>query len=194
VIAELGKHGPLADQFIPPEGGKKKPHQNLTFKMIMEKLKDSKLVGQVNIDTLDTGFLSASGSDHKKTIKRATKFLNFYFQCFKDASPEAWEAGMDGWLRINPAIQAHFKLFANIFQHIEQSGQGNARNFSKKRLEDEVKIFIEPVTEFITTQKLEGIVEEYKSDTDGDGAVTEYHKRLVKRIKDSKPEFLENQK
>jgi DNA sulfur modification protein DndB len=166
---------------VPPEST-----QNLTIAEAVNGLTRSTLIKQVLRNKLIPGPLSDQTDE--KTIERAKKIINGYFEKLREANPQRWEKGREAYISVNPGVRAHFMLMNEIVGYLRYQ---KSIDFIEVTEQDFINCLIEiasPIFEFISLAKDEQIVECF-SRKFGEGGVKEYFYKLCELVATKCPDF-----
>ncbi len=166
---------------VPPE-----PQQNLTISEAVHGLKASELLGKVAHKTIVRGPL-ADATD-EKTVERARKVLNLYFEALRNANPKRWETGKGGYLCYNPGIRAHFMLIAEIVKYLSHKKGLDFYTLPVEKFATEVIEVAQHAFNFVAQSTDETINKNFKV-TFGSGGPKEYLYRLYTIIHAALPDF-----
>lgn len=126
------------------EGIRATPQTCLTIPALTQGLVHSKLLGEVVLKNhYSPGPLA--GATDEDSVGRACRFLNAFFGHIRNANPQLWEMGRDGFLCINVGIQGFLFLAASLIQHHEEQGGSGAHQLSADRLFTELETYLAPV-------------------------------------------------
>jgi len=162
----LDNTGPLFRRFVSPG-----INQSLTVSEAVNGLNRSGLLGKVVHNSIILGPLA--DSTNLKTVQRAKKILNGYFDHVRNANVKRWEIGKSAFICVNPGIRAHLMLIGEIIKYLEHK-----KNIDFVEIDEEIfiKYLVDmgkPVFKFISEAEDEVIAENF-SRMYGEGGVIEY--------------------
>lgn len=160
----------FAQHGVPPDS-----QQNLTISEAVNGLNASELLGKISHKAAVRGPL-ADATD-EKTVERARKILNLYFEALRNASPKRWETGKGAYLCYNPGIRAHFMLIAEIVKYLSHKKGFDFDTLPAEKFAEEVLGVAKPVFDFVVNATDEEIKKNFAVKF-GSGGPKEYLYRL----------------
>ncbi|OPX99389.1 MAG: hypothetical protein A4E58_00303 [Syntrophorhabdus sp. PtaB.Bin006] len=166
---------------VPPE-----PSQNLTIAEAVKGLTRSTLIKKVVHNKLIPGPLSDQTDE--KTIERARRIINGYFDKLREANPQRWENGREAYISVNPGIRAHLMLINEAVNYLAYQ---QSLDFVTVAEQDFIRYLTEiatPLYDFVSTGKDEQITASF-SRKFGEGGVKEYFYKLCDLVTSKYPDF-----
>jgi DNA sulfur modification protein DndB len=161
------------------EGLKDKGDKPITIPETVKGLDRSKLLGRVFNGQLIPGPLSDATDD--KTIVRARKVLNGYFDVLRDANETRWEAGKAGYLLSNPGVRAHLMLLAALVQHLDTTSDFGSESAPETLIVEKVTKLMGRVLSFISDASDQAFAAKF-SRKFGEGGVKSYFFNLCELV------------
>jgi DGQHR domain-containing protein len=166
---------------IPPESA-----QNLTMAEAVKGLTRSTLINKVVHNKFIPGPLSDQTDE--KTIERAKKIINGYFDKLREANPQRWEKGREAYISVNPGVRAHFMLMNDIVGYLSYQKSIDFIELDEQHFINYLTEMAAPVYEFVATAKDEQVIHSF-SRKFGEGGVKEYFYRLCELVSAKYPDF-----
>ncbi|HKT11602.1 MAG TPA: DGQHR domain-containing protein [Terriglobia bacterium] len=167
----------------------------LTIPALKEALRRSGVLGRAVLNNTNYELGPLCGSTDLQTLDRARSALNEYFGLVRNANLAEWEAGRDGNLCTNVAVQGYIMLFGSLIKYWEANTAADAREMSVEDMMVEIEEYMRPLLEFIESSSAAQIKAEFQVPF-GSGGPPEYYYRLCRIIKtkysDFKPEGMED--
>lgn len=160
--------------------------QTLTFPEVVKGLERSRLLGRQITGTYVPGALSDETDD--KTVIRASKVLNKYFEKLRNANPTRWEAGRDAFISTNPGVRAHLMLLAQMIHDVDARNSFDSASAPVEALLEKCEHYIEPILQFIRNASDESIAAKFARKF-GEGGVKEYFFNLCELVSEAIPNF-----
>lgn len=177
--------GPIYGKVI-MEGLKDKGDKPITIPETVKGLDRSKLLGRVHNGQLIPGPLSDATDE--KTIVRARKVINGYFDFVREANTDRWEIGKSGYLLSNPGVRAHLMLLAEIIDYLDRTQGLDSETAPEKMILEKVQDFLTPVLNFITSASEQSFADKF-SKKFGEGGVRTYFFNLCELIAEQVEDF-----
>lgn len=181
----LDNTSPLFRRFVMP-GLPPSSSQNLTISEAVNGMNRSQLLGKIIDGDIVRGPLS-SGTD-SKTIVRAKKILNGYFNAIMNANTVRWESGKSSYICVNPGIRAHLLLISEIIKYIEMKKSSDFYVMNEDMFSEEIIEVIEPILKYIESATDEEIANSF-SRKFGEGGVKEYYFKLCELVNSKYADF-----
>jgi DNA sulfur modification protein DndB len=186
------KTSPLHNR-IKLEGAIKTQTCCITPPSIADVLKETKLIGQVAVNTLETGFLSTRDPDDvDANLRKAVSIISLYLNLFKEANPDNWENGDAlgvGYICTSNAIRAQIKVLKEICTHCRNTTGMDLRDHEPEEFFGYIKEYAEPVADFFKTASMSKL-QEFRQYTGQKGVSTQAHRLMhliQKQFKDFTP-------
>ena len=128
------------------------------------------------------------GPSDSATLERARSALNSFFQRLENANPKQWEAGSEGYLCTNVALQAYLRLFGTLVDYMESNKAISARELETDELVAEIDEYLDPVLTRVGEASANQMEKQFKVQY-GYGGPREYFYRLCAMIHDVFPDF-----
>lgn len=165
----------------------------LTIPALKEALRRSGLVGRTVLNCYELGPLC--GATDGETLDRARSALNQYFGVVRNANLGEWEAGRDGHLCTNVAVQAYILLLGSLVKYWEQNTAADSREMPAEDFLIEIEEYLKPVVEFLEASDTVKIKSAFTVPF-GSGGPPDYYYRLCRLIRgkfsDFQPEGMED--
>lgn len=176
-------YGRVTQQGIAPTG-----KACLTIPALKDGIRRSYLVGEAILQKKEYAPGPLCGTDDGATLDRARSTLNTFFQRLKNANLKQWEAGSQGFLCANIALQAYLLLLREIISYMESKKALSARELETEDLIAEIEDYLEPILSWLGKASATQMEERFKVQF-GSGGPPEYFFRLCKIIRESFPDF-----
>lgn len=125
----------------------------------------------------------------KQAIARLYEFLTAYFELFRKASPERWDAGKEGVFAKNISVAGLIKLSKDLIDVRHQNTGTDPRIMSPEDLVDDFKPLLKPLLKYFKETNLLTMSEHFKSKY-GQGAPKEFQRKSRFIINEALPDFL----
>lgn len=182
-------YGRVTQQGIPPT-----EKTCLTVPALKDGLRRSGLVGEAILKKKEYSPGPLCDTTDLGTLQRARATLNGYFQNLATANPQQWEAGREGFLCTNVALQAYLKLFNDMIGYMEANKGFSARDLEPNDLLSEIEEYMDPILSWLSQASAVQMEKRFKVQY-GSGGPTEYFFRLCemiqKKFSDFKPDGIE---
>jgi DNA sulfur modification protein DndB len=160
----------------------------LTVPALKDGLRRSGLVGEAILNKKEFSPGPLCATDDNATLDRARAVLNSYFQLLVSASPNQWEAGRQGYLCTNVALQAYLLLLGVIISYMESNKGLSARELEPSELIAEVEEYLDPILSWLGCASAVQMEKHFKVQF-GSGGPREYFYRLCAMIKEQFSDF-----
>lgn len=164
------------------EGVSPSDTQTLTMPEVVKGLDRSRLLGRQVSGLYVPGPLCAETDD--KTVQRAAKVLNRYFEMLRAANPGRWELGRDAFISTNPGIRAHLMLLAQIIHEVDSGDSFDSASAPVETILDKCEKYLKPVLHFVKEASNEAVSSKF-SRKFGEGGVKEYYFNLCELVASS---------
>lgn len=158
----------------------------ITTQAIENALKKSTFLGKVTknkIEELGTFY----NGDLESTFDRLSTFLNEGFSYISENNSEEWKKGGDGMLLINKGVSGLILIFSDIINHLNTFKIIESRKDTIKSIFAEVKPFLDPIINFVTS--LDELSKTELKSSYGTGGEIKYWRTFQKTIQDTYKEF-----
>ena len=161
---------------------------NLTLPALKDALRRSGLLGRamMNNQVYETGPLC--GSTDSETLDRSRSALNEFFSLIRNANMNEWDAGREGFLCTNVAVQGYIMLFASLIKYWEANTASDAREMDVEEVLMGIDEYLRPIRELLESSSPTQIKEGFQVQF-GAGGPPEYYFRLCKVVKNKYPDF-----
>jgi len=181
----LDKTSPFFRRFsmpgLPPEEG-----QNLTISEAVYGLLRSGLIGKIYNKIRLPSVLCAGTDD--KTIERATKILNGYFEALYSSNPERWKDGRTAYISVNPGVRAHLLLISEIVKYLTSKKSIDFNTTNEQSFIEMLCEISQPVFDFVQSATAENIKEAF-SRRFGEAGVKDYFFELCRLVQSKFDDF-----
>jgi len=124
-----------------------------------------------------------------RTVTRATKAINLFFEEFRSVNPTRWDLGRRGAFCVNAGIRALLLLFGAAIEHATAVKRGfEPSNVTPREIVDEATSICKPLIEFFQTITEDQFVEKFGGKY-GSGGPVEYFYELSQIIRGKNEKF-----
>jgi DGQHR domain-containing protein len=160
----------------------------LTVPALKDGLRRSGLVGEAILKKKEFAPGPLCGTTDAATLDRARDILNSYFQLLVSANTQQWEAGRQGYLCTNVALQAYLLLLGAVTSYMESNKGLSARELEPNELIAEVEEYLDPILSWLSSATGVQMEKRFKVQF-GSGGPREYYYRLCAMIKEEFSDF-----
>ncbi len=161
----------------------------LTVPALKDGLRRSGLVGEAILKKREFAPGPLCGTTDSATLDRARDTLNSYFQLLVSANTHQWEAGRQGYLCTNVALQAYLLLLGAVISYMESNKGLSARELQPNELIAEIEEYLDPILSWLGSASAVQMEKQFKVQF-GSGGPREYFYRLCAMIKEEFSDFL----
>lgn len=162
---------------------------NLTLPALKEALRKCELLGRAMLSNKVYDHGPLCGATDSETLERGRIAINGFFSMVRNANMAEWDAGRDGSLCTNVAVQGYILVFGSLVRYWEANTASNAREMEVDEILEGIEEYLVPVREFLESSNPSQIKDAFQVPF-GSGGPREYYYKLCKLVKSKYSDFV----
>lgn len=154
-------------------------------------IKDARLLGYARKKEGKFDFFAGpiSWDDPKTAIDKLYRLLTAYFNLFRDASPDRWEAGKQGVFGRNIGVAGLTMVLRDAIEYYEAQSGEDPRAKEPEDVIDEVARIIAPLLDYFRDAETEDLQQRFRTQF-GTAGPKEFHRKARFLLHDANKDFL----